>query len=559
MIFALFKIFIKNIILFGSFTDNLKKGAKGILKNAGIILLAILCLSSFVGLFIYSTINSYDNYSEQGIQILVPITSVMLSMLIIFFFGFVTVATNYYSGAGEEQFLAMPLKPYDYFTAKFLTSWITDAGLSAILFLSSAIVYGYFEHLLTKPLFYAGILISSICIPFVAVFIIYVLLILLLKFVFIFRSKTFLTGISVFFTLCFSMSFSLINTNLQYINGETANFLINNKAIMLIAGLSTGNPLSIILLIFITALIFFVFLPALAPLYVETISKFSYGKAKKISKVENEKIISQETKEKNLFRALFWRDVKSVLREPVFLVNGPLWLFIFPVIFIFSFGISFVAGGDILFSELSYGIHKQINMMNDSVIQNIVKMVIIVSSVYTIFLGSLTNIAVTSFSREGKFLSSLKAMPIDNGVFLQAKFFHAYMYCIIGGIITALLLTLIYVISGFPFGFAVFCKIQMWSFLISETVLVFISFIDMFLDALNPKLQWENPSACVKQNLNSLFSMFFSILIVGLVLGIGLSVPGEYGLYTLLVLFIILSAVLGNLIFKYSLRKLKDM
>ena len=39
MIWNVFKIFISNVFSFGSFRENFKKGAKGIFKNIGIILL----------------------------------------------------------------------------------------------------------------------------------------------------------------------------------------------------------------------------------------------------------------------------------------------------------------------------------------------------------------------------------------------------------------------------------------------------------------------------------------------------------------------------------------
>ena len=85
--------------------------------------------------------------------------------------------------------------------------------------------------------------------------------------------------------------------------------------------------------------------------------------------------------------------------------------------------------------------------------------------------------------------------------------------------------------------------------------------IEMYLDTIKPKLNWENPNACVKQNMNTMIAMLISMLIVGIVAVLGIFViPREsVGILILSAVFLIPCAPIGSGYFKYAPKKIKRM
>ena len=78
---------------------------------------------------------------------------------------------------------------------------------------------------------------------------------------------------------------------------------------------------------------------------------------------------------------------------------------------------------------------------------------------------------------------------------------------------------------------------------------------------IKAKLNWENPNACVKQNMNTMIAMLISILIIGIVAVLGIFViPREsVGILILSAVFLIPCAPIGSGYFKYAPKKIKRM
>ena len=116
-----------------------------------------------------------------------------------------------------------------------------------------------------------------------------------------------------------------------------------------------GNWLSILAMAAVCAVVIFGIVPLLAPLYIRTLNGFSDVKTKRIDSKEAEKMMKTEIKVNSVFKSLFYRDVKTVLREPAFFANGPLLVLILPVIMIVPIGFSLVSAGEGL-KELGFAI-----------------------------------------------------------------------------------------------------------------------------------------------------------------------------------------------------------
>lgn len=581
MTFTLFKIFLSNIYSFSDFFDGFKKGPKGIFKN----IFLILCFAYLIGIFgfmyVMFTINTYNTLEYIGQINLFPGISLMLAFLIVFNFGIISVGVSYYAGNGEEQFLSMPITPKEFFGAKFGVSLVDNAIIGILLFAISAGYYGFKQGLLTNPLFYIGTLTTVVVSSIAVIFVIYLLFTLVLFFIPAFRKKTILNGIA-------SVIIMLLALGIGFASGEIGAFTtmsgeegvmsemmcgISGKAILVTkdnfifeffgSGIK-GNILPILILLGIGAVVIFVLIPLLSKMYIKTFEGVSDIKQKKISKEKLEKVVTTETKRNSIFKAMFWRDVKGVLREPTFFANGPLGVVLFPLIMIFSMCIPLLADGGLNeIRELGNALSEKF-MENPDIVAQVKYFVCFGLTAFTLFCGNLTSIASTSFSREGKGFQNLKAMPIKNEIIIKVKFLHSFMYILLSCLITTIIFVAIILMTSIPFSLKEVISMILIMTFVSCAISSLLIILDMLFDTINPKLNWETPAGAMKQNMNSLFGILVSLAAIGIFVLLGLLCglfikPNQLFLILIGVIFLIIVAPVGSAYFKYAEKKIPLM
>lgn len=572
MAFSVFKLLAKNIFSFSDFIDNFKKGPKGFVKNLLIILLALYCFVVFAGLFSVNLLNIYSVLEKTGKTSIMPCFGLISGILVTFIFGFLSIAANYYTGDGENQLLCMPLKPKDIFTAKFFLSVVTESLFCALVIVICAVIYGIKEHLYTNPLFYLGIIVSLFTICVFCVFVLFSVFILILTIFPFLRRKAFLQGIATIILLGFSIGMGALgslSSSSTFSAGEITNLqmgymLINSwigklselKGISLFANCIIGDFSSIIIMLVIGLLITFVFVPLLAPLYIKSLNGFSDVKTKKMNKVQVQKALQESYKTKSILRSLYFRDVKIVWREPAFFVNGPLFVFIMPVLLVIPFVMGIVENTGFGINELSLSIAQIFTDMSTASFGTECYYIVLALAGVVIFTGTGANIASTSFSREGKGLNNLKSMPIANDTIVFAKFLHAITYCFLANAFLFVVVFVVFLIINLLEFYLFFVKLLVLSTVLSLVVSLLIIFLEMFMDTINPKLTWENPTAAFKQNINSIIGVFGTILIIAIFAGLAILLPKNIiGYIVLLAVFGIITAPVGYFYFKYAPKK----
>ncbi|MDD3363513.1 MAG: hypothetical protein PHZ03_00880 [Syntrophomonas sp.] len=134
-------------------------------------------------------------------------------------------------------------------------------------------------------------------------------------------------------------------------------------------------------------------------------------------------------------------------------------------------------------------------------------MVVIVGAV--IFLAGSNAITATSLSREGKEFFISKYIPLSYQQQLLAKLLSGYIFGTIGAV-----LLLIGAIVLMPLDITLIGMILA----VSLVAIGPITEAGLLIDIFRPKLDWDNEQKAVKQNLNVVFSILFSILLGGAVL-----------------------------------------
>ncbi len=568
---SLFKIMSSNIFSFGAFIEGFKKGIKGILKNILVILLTIYLIGVAGGMYIMIMNNLGNTLIASGDIDKMPVYILVVALCVVFFFGFISAATNYYTGCGEEQFLAMPLKPVDIFGAKVGVTAITDASFGAIVVIVGSVIYGIKAHLLTNPLFYIGMIITTLAVVSISLFVIYGLLILVLALLPKMRKRSILTGIATVlifvFVCCYSFFSSQMAVSLDMQQGSLAPIIqmarmYVQKApyLMIFANAISGKIISILIMAVITLAFIFGIVPLFAPVYIKTLNGFSDVKSKKITKQKAQDVITKNVKTNSIFSTLFTRDLRTMFREPSFFANGPLMIIILPVIMLLSGGVSFFMASHENIGAVMNELHKIFLELSPEQILNIKYYSILGVGALSIFMGNCTNVASTSFSREGKALYDLKAMPIDCDTIVLVKFWHAFMYCIVAAVIISIYFSAGVALLGFPFAASEVLEIIVKGSVLALIVSLVLVFVEMFIDTFNPKLQWENPIAAFKQNVNAVVSSFISMGVVALFIVLMIFLPkNNLGIFLTGLIFTVLAAPLGALYFRYAVKRIPLM
>jgi len=573
---SLLKIFFKNSWNLETAFGTIKKGPKGVAKIIGLSLLMVYLLGCMGMCLIGTLLGLYRTLAYFESTHIMPMFSICLGALCIFFFGFITAATTYYTGNGEEQFIAMPFPNKSYFMAKFMVSYITDASLGMIIMVAAGIIYGNGEGLLGNVTFWLGLISCAALLSTVTVFLIYLLLVLIMYFVPAFRKKKALTTIAsvLVFVFVIVLSTSMSGGSSFVFSGGTFTNLLPEEVIAgFVAKIDgifltkfafkafRGNILAILVFFGISALILVVLVPLLSNMYVASLDGFADVQSKKMTEKEIAQTLQKETKARSTFQSLFLRDVRGVLREPTFFANGPLLLIILPLIMLFSFCIGFVLNSEDGVAALINQARTVFAELDHEDVKSISYYVSLFGGVFVIFMGVNANIATTAFSREGKTMYTLKAMPIDYDMLVEVKFLHAVMYCVIAYLEVAVIFGAAILLLNMPFSLAEYLQVMGLNLIFSGTACAFLLFVDMFIDTVNPKLNWDNPMFAFKSNMNTLFSVLATMLSAAIiaVVGVVLHGLGNWSFLILAVIFLILAAPTGALYNKYAMKKLPQM
>ena len=571
MIWPLFKILASNLFSFGNFIEGFKKGVKGIFKNILVIVLVLYFAVVAGGMYI-AVMNSVGNgLVNSGDIEKMPLMIVFAAFCLVLFFGFISAATNYYTGCGEEQFLAMPLTPLDIFGAKTGVTAITDAALGAVVMIVGAVIYGIKAKLFSHPLFYLGIIVTTLAIVCLSLFLIYGLLILAMVIFPKLRKRNILTSIATILVFIFVCGYSLFSSNLAMMfdlseNGAAPALQLIRLSVqklpflMVFSDSLSGKPLAMLIMLAISALFIFVIVPLLSPVYIKTLNGFSDVKSKKITKEQAAVVLDKQVKSNSVFSTMLTRDFRTIFREPSFFANGPLMIIIIPVIFVISFTVSWITAGNEGISALTNNMLQGFLALDAAGVARVRHYIVLILAAFEIFMGNCTSVAATSFSREGKALFDLKAMPIENDTIVLVKFCHAFIYCIVATVVMILVLIGGVAALGVPFTASEMLGMIIKSTIVNIVVSLVLIFTEMFIDTVNPKLLWETPTAAFKQNVNAVVSSFISMGVVGLFIVLMIVLPkNTLGLLAIIAIFTAIAAPLGFFYFKYAVKKIPKM
>ncbi len=545
MTLKLAKLYLSQMLSLNTIKDGFTQGGKKALKSVGIILVLLYCASVFGFFFISIAKIFYSSLADAGMSNVFPLMLGFAILIITFVFGFLTTLGTYTSAQNEEILLSLPIKDKQLFLAKFISTSVCELPISFAFIAIGAIIYAKNEGLLGNPLLYISILLNSISMPLIILAICYMLVIFILNIFSFLKNKALLIGISTFclFVVILGLNFAYQNMMISAVtNNLPPEMLATVKDKLSDAGkilmpikwfaesfseLHTSAAsviLKLLLLLATSAVFLFLVLPLISPLYRKTIIGFNEFSAKKLSKDKIDSFIQHDIKSTPVLKALLARDFKSLMREPAWLANGPLIILLLPIIM----GISLYASirGNIEGIESALESFRQSIVIsisqNEAAKSSLLYAAAGISAICAIFTGCNTFVAATAISREGKGLSNLMALPVSWNDIFAAKMIHAMIY---SAFTTLLATAAMAVVMGF-LNISLSVKDIIFTYTAMIGLSLAFSFIlqivALAIDVSNPKLDWENPSAAMKRNFNTMLSMLVTMGIVAILIAAGI-------------------------------------
>jgi ABC-2 type transport system permease protein len=482
-----------------------------------VVLLAVVLLPSY---FLYGLLISYLSelfavINQQGVVF--AILNLLLSVLM-FVFGVTYVFANLFAAKDIDMLLTLPVRSSSIISSKLLMIVIGEEIFAALLLLPAL----WFLRPSEGALFYwiYGVVMTLAC-PLIPLSI---GAILSMVFVRIFGVRVNTDKIQIFViavTMLISVGASIISNRIGFMIGSGMNgevdqmalvgqiledntFLINaaTKAYYpalfftkaLLAPASFEGFLNFFLYSGVSLLLFIVAVMVGDATYIKAVMSGATGKARKKKMSERQLSASLGATSKTL--AIAKTDLKILLRTPVFALNAFAMVVVVPLILV-------VYG--FMFDEETMAVLLEVYRRADRGVVNLY------AAISVMFLLDMTSIAGSTFSREGSAHWINQVTPVTAAQQFVGRTLTSYVVNA-----ATVLITLAMVSIKFPIRVLDFAGLACLVFSGTVPSTLFAILVDL----RRPKLNWDNPSRAMKQNMNALIGMAFSLLLVA-ILGVG--------------------------------------
>ncbi|MDY3923981.1 MAG: hypothetical protein SOZ22_06655 [Ezakiella sp.] len=284
-------------------------------------------------------------------------------------------------------------------------------------------------------------------------------------------------------------------------NGDAVNLFESTKILPLsylfegAIGLKSANMLIYFtVLLLLTGALYFVATNLMQKLFVKGAQQNQVATSKK------KEISLKGIKNKSVSMAITTKEIKNILKTPIYFFNIMLSGFFVTVILIIS-AINITKANPEFITDMRNGLFE---MFCKNPVE-VLLITYIVGFLFSLIAGLANDPAVTSISREGKNIYQMKYLPISAKNNVNGRIRASIMLKLISFaplfIMTMIILgKLFYLVLPILIGF-VMCS-------------YFVSNLGLFIDIQSPKLIWSTPQQAIKQNLNIL-KLIVIISIIG--------------------------------------------
>lgn len=497
---SLTKVFIKTNL--GIYNKEDKKKA---------IVLVILLALGFMPLLkslSASTSNIYDILKQINEESIILYMGIAATSLAIFIFAIFHVMNTFYFSMDIENLIPLPLRSYEIIGSKLILIIIYEYITEIIFLLPVLIQYGIKINAGLVYYIYGSII--FLINPIVPTILCTILIMVIMRFSNLGKNKDRFKMISGVVALSIGIG---INLFIQSITSRNQSKDQIENMIMTIKGKYVGvlskifpttksgvysliehnnfkGFIYICLFLIITLLFLVAFIYIGEKLYLKGVVGISETTSTR--KAIEDADLHRYTKKRSVITSYVLKEIKVLLRTPIYFMNCILMNFLWPVFFIAPIAMQ---------GELSE-IIQEVN----AILQDIdgIKFVVIIAFSVVLFITATNGIAASSISREGQNLYFNKFVPLDAKNMFMAKILTAVIIEFVS--IFFILLTISLIIKV---PLIVIISIV----IITIPAMFFSSLMGLIIDLYYPKLNWDNEQKAVKQNFNIIGNMALNTIL----------------------------------------------
>lgn len=474
------------------------------------ILVAVVCLPLLGGVaYVIYQVGALAASADAVVGFLTCIFGAI--QIVVLLFGIATVLNTIYFSKDNEMLLAYPLKPQTIFAVKLTFAYVLELVANFVLSLFAVIPFAIGAGM---P-FSLGLVFSFFLVPVLPLLIATILAIPLMYIVSYFKNKSVISTVAllVLVTALFVAYFLLVNsismagetTDIQSVIlamvgqiNAIADIMLPNKFLALSM---VGGPFGAAALNFLYAALIDVALVALACLISALVYRRSVSRQLETPKTSSGKKSELETGGK--IAMFIKKDIKEILRYPALAFYCLFEIIIGPVVMVIM-GLNF---GAYVTTDVA-----ELGMSFAELMAQVPYLVALILICYITFFVFATNYsATTAFTRENRNFYILKIIPMRYRQIIDAK---AILSFIVNEIGVVLIVALAVILLKVPLVSAAITLV-----VCSVMGLVF-SYAQVYMDLRNPRLNWDNISAGLKNNYASIFSLLLSFAVIVVLIGL---------------------------------------
>lgn len=496
-----------------------------------ILFIALLSLLPTYYMIVSQLFGLYNAYLNMGQKSMFLLNGILIAQLAVFFFGIIYVLSKYYFSNDLNVLVPLPLRPREIIGAKFIILMINEYLTSLPIILPFIIIYGIREN--GSILYWIYSIVIILFAPVIPLTLSSIIVMFFMKYTNI-KGKKDLLRIVGYFLLIFI--FIAVQMKIQY---EVQKSLLSEedffikvitdsslfvKRLGIIFPPSMWATLSIYNSLNITGLLYLILFTAvsiaifLIMLFLSERVFFAglIGNLEVSTSRGRGKVSTKDFGKRNpVYLSIGLKEIKMLLRTPVYLINSVGGVVIVPVILVMSI---FMSGEEAL------------DVMKMFIADN-TELIYLLGAGLIVLLGIMNCVGCTTFSREGKNLWIQRTLPIE------AK------DQIFGRVLASLFVQMIGILAlfcGMAYLRILNLKGAFWIVLLGILGSIPLTQMGMIVDIFKPMLVWDDPQKPMKQNLNVLISLGIGTLYL---LAIGLLVYVLLDKIDMLFIYLILGAI----------------
>lgn len=443
---------------------------------------------------------------SMGIELMLYIISIFTLV-----FGINVIFNEFYFSNDLEYLLPLPLKPYQIAASKFTAAFMAENMMQFVLVAASVIGFG----IAAKMSVFSWILsvIGILTMPIVPLIYCAIISMLLMYFTRVIRNKEIIQKISVFLIFLIVLVVVGSITTIQDLDidhyveamatGNQDFFKVMRIVFptmpLFVKSFANQSILALVQYVLVTMVYIGVFLLLADKLYFDGLIGLSAvsSASKRGSALKKLNSLRQRSQT----AALFWREVKTLVRTPVFFTNCVAINFLWPV-FVYAMV-------KIQHYQLSLAVLRQLYHDGDYRITLFVPLFIIGIS---LLMTAINSIGSNAISREGSQFQFMKYIPVSYSIQWHVKAAVSIFFSILG--------LWIYIIPAMMILGVNAGKILIY-LVLSLLAVFLVTYSGILIDSIQPKLVWDDEMSALRENYNTFFNMALAILETAVLCGGG--------------------------------------